>query len=311
MRCGRGHRSLRPALRLHPLERRPRAPLPHRRRGRAQAGGAGDGGGTGGRPSTPRQDLLRPPPRPVGPDPALRATGRAGRSLPRLHRPRRGRLHRGDRRAVPDPHGRAHGGRPCIRLPRQGHPAPAGKVARPQGRGDPLPPALRGSRHESRGARSLRGEEPAHPRHARLSRRPRLPRGRDADDAADPRRRDRQALRHSPQCARHGALSPDRPRALSQAAGGGRARSGLRDQPELPQRGDVDPAQSRVHHARVLPGLRRLPGPHGPHRGDVLPSEPRDPGGTSLRYQGEDIELGGRGDASRSSKPSPWPSGSA
>ena len=41
-----------------------------------------------------------------------------------------------------------------------------------------------------------------------------------------------------------------------------------RDQPQFPQRGHLDAAQSRVHDARVLSGLQRLPGPDDDDRGD-------------------------------------------
>jgi len=44
-------------------------------------------------------------------------------------------------------------------------------------------------------------------------------------------------------------------------------REGIRDQPQFPQRGTVDQAQSRIHHDRVLSGLRGLPRPDGPDRG--------------------------------------------
>ena len=37
-------------------------------------------------------------------------------------------------------------------------------------------------------------------------------------------------------------------------------REGVRDQPQLPERGDLDPAQPRVHDDGVLRGLRRLSG---------------------------------------------------
>ena len=57
--------------------------------------------------------------------------------------------------------------------------------------------------------------------------------------------------------------------AVPEAPGGRRLRAGLRDQPQFPQRGAVDPAQPRVHDARALPGLRRLPRPDGPDRADV------------------------------------------
>ena len=59
-----------------------------------------------------------------------------------------------------------------------------------------------------------------------------------------------------PQRARHGPLPAHRPRALPEAARGGRLRARVRDQPQLPQRGHLDAAQPRVHDARVLPGVR-------------------------------------------------------
>ena len=54
----------------------------------------------------------------------------------------------------------------------------------------------------------------------------------------------------------------------------GGMRPGLRDQPELPQRGHRRRAQPRVHHARVLPGLQRLRRHDGPHRGAPVGPEP-------------------------------------
>src|SRR5262249_42755997 len=42
-------------------------------------------------------------------------------------------------------------------------------------------------------------------------------------------------------------------------------RAGLRDQPQLPQRGHRRDPRPRVHHARALPGLRDLRGPDDPH----------------------------------------------
>ncbi len=93
----------------------------------------------------------------------------------------------------------------------------------------------------------------------RLPRRARVPRGRDPGPPAALRRRGGAPVRDPPQRARHAAVPADRRRALPQAAAGGRLRAGLRDRPRLPERGDGPDAQSRVHHARVLPGLRRLP----------------------------------------------------
>ncbi len=53
-------------------------------------------------------------------------------------------------------------------------------------------------------------------------------------------------------------LPAHRPRTLSQAPAGGRDRPRLRDRTQLPQRRTLPQAQPRVHHARSLPGLRRL-----------------------------------------------------
>ena len=88
----------------------------------------------------------------------------------------------------------------------------------------------------------------------RVPDRARVSRGRDADDAADRRRRAGAAVRHASQRARHAALHAHRARALPEAADGRRHRARVRDQPQLPERGDLDAAQPRVHDARVLPG---------------------------------------------------------
>ena len=103
--------------------------------------------------------------------------------------------------------------------------------------------------------------------HPPLPRRARLRRGRDADDAADRGRRRGAAVRHAPQRARHRPLPAHRARALPEAAGGRRLRARLRDQSQLPQRGALVAAQPRVHDARVLHGLLRLPRRHRDHRG--------------------------------------------
>ena len=63
------------------------------------------------------------------------------------------------------------------------------------------------------------------------------------------------------------ALPAHRAGAVPQAARRRRPREGVRDQPQLPQRGHLDAAQPRVHDARVLRGLPGLPLPDGPHRG--------------------------------------------
>ena len=86
----------------------------------------------------------------------------------------------------------------------------------------------------------------------------RLPRGRDAGAAAAVRRRGGAAVRDAPQRARHAAVPAHRGRAVSQAARRRRVRPRVRDRPRLPERGHRPDAQSRVHDARVLRGVRRL-----------------------------------------------------
>ena len=87
----------------------------------------------------------------------------------------------------------------------------------------------------------------------------RLPRGRDADAADDARRRQRPAVRHALERLRHGAVPAHRARAVPQALHRRRARAGVRDQPQLPQRGRRLHPLARVRDARVLRGVRRLP----------------------------------------------------
>ena len=84
-------------------------------------------------------------------------------------------------------------------------------------------------------------------------------RGRGADAARDRRRGGRPAVHHAPQRPGHRPLPADRPGAAPEAAAGRRHRAGVRAGPRLSQRGHQTPAQPRVHHARGLPGLRRLP----------------------------------------------------
>ena len=79
--------------------------------------------------------------------------------------------------------------------------AAAGEVARALRRRGALPPALPRPDRQPRGARGLPQRAAIIARHPRVLRRARLPRGRDADDAGDPRRRRRPALRHVPQRA--------------------------------------------------------------------------------------------------------------
>ena len=82
--------------------------------------------------------------------------------------------------------------------------------------------------------------------------------GRDADPAADPRRRQRAPVPHPHQRLRSRPLPAHRPRAVPQAAVRRRRRAGLRARPGVPQRGGGLQPQPRVHPAGGLPGARRL-----------------------------------------------------
>ena len=82
-----------------------------------------------------------------------------------------------------------------------------------------------------------------------------LRRDRDAGAAAGARRRERAAVPHPPERVRHRHDAADRPGAVPQAGRGRRRRAGLRDRPDLPQRGHRLHPQRGVHHARGLPGL--------------------------------------------------------
>ena len=118
-----------------------------------------------------------------------------------------------------------------------------------------------------------------------------LHRGGDAGLPPDPRRRAGQAVHHAPQRARHGAVPAHRARALPEAPHRRRLRAGVRDRPRVPQRGPLDAPQPRVHDARALPGLRRLPRRDGAHRGARRP--PRDGAARhhQLTYGGRELDL--------------------
>ncbi len=200
-------------------------------------------------------------------DPGLPAPGRRvgarlgdlqGARLRRSGRRRRPRLPIEDQRAV---------GLGLVALvPGQMLPAAAREMARPPGRRDALSPALPRSGGEPGFAARVRDSQPDRLGDPPLLRGARLPRSRDADDAADRRRGAGAAVRHASQRARHEAVPPHRAGAVPEAAHRRRHGARVRDQPQLPQRRHLDAAQPRVHDARVLPGLRRVPGPDGAHR---------------------------------------------
>ena len=143
----------------------------------------------------------------------------------------------------------------------------AGEMARAHRRGDPLQAALPRPHREPGLAEGLRDPQPCHPRHSPVPRRARLPGGRDADDATGGGRRARPALRHAPQRARPAAVPAGGAGALPEAAHGRRDGAGLRDQPQLPNEGISTAPQPRVHDARVLRGLQRLPEADGVDEG--------------------------------------------
>ena len=167
---------------------------------------------------------------------------------------------------VPDPNRGTDRSCRLPRLPGEGPPAAPREVARPCRPGHPLPAALPGPARESADPRGVpppgRNGFVDAPLHGR----------RGFSGSRDP---------HAP-AARHrggGAAVPDpapgprdRPlpaggaRALPEAPRGRGVPAGLRDQPQLPERGALHPAQPRVHHAGVLPGVQRLRRHDGSHR---------------------------------------------
>ena len=86
-------------------------------------------------------------------------------------------------------------------------------------------------------------------------------------------------VRHASQRARRRHVPAHRARAVPEAARRRRLRARLRDQPQFPQRGPVDAAQPRVHDARAVPGVCRLPRLHGHGRAHVP-----GPGATRARH---------------------------
>ncbi len=92
-------------------------------------------------------------------------------------------------------------------------------------------------------------------------------------------RRGRAPVRDASPRARPRPLPAHRPGAVPEAPRRGRLPEGLRDQPQLPQRGHLHPPQPRVHDARVLHGVRRRARPDGAHGGaphERRAGDPRD-----------------------------------
>ncbi len=136
---------------------------------------------------------------------------------------------------------------------------PPGEAPRPDRRRDPLSPARARPDRQRGGPRAVH-----HPRAgdlcgAPVPRRGGVHRGRDAGPAAALRRRHGPPVHDPSQRPGPRPLPADRHRALPQAADRRRPGAGLRAGQELPQRGRRHHPQPRVHDARVVRGLRRLP----------------------------------------------------
>ena len=138
--------------------------------------------------------------------------------------------------------------------------AAAGHVPRPHRRRAALPPPLPRPADERGDARRLHAprahghRDPARARRRRASSRSRR---RCCSRATAARSRGRSSTHHNQ--LDQDALPAHRDRALPQAADRRRARARLRARQGLPQRGHLVQAQPRVHDARVVRGLRRLP----------------------------------------------------
>ena len=89
---------------------------------------------------------------------------------------------------------------------------------------------------------------------------PGISRSRDADAADGARRGRRAAVPHAHERVRPGPVPAYRAGTVPQALHRRRTGPGLRDQPQLPQRGCRQHALAGVRDARDLPGVRRLPG---------------------------------------------------
>ncbi len=207
-----------------------------------------------------RQALLRDAARRHGRDPGDAVPGPARRGVAgvlegerRPRRPRR-RHRRGDHLAAR----RALGARRELGADRE---VPASAARQAQGSHRPRgarPPALRRPHREPGGAPDAPGAQRRGALAALDADGRRLRRGRDPDAAGRARRRERAPVHHAHQRLRRRPVPAHRAGAVPQAARGRRDREGLRDQPELPQRGRRLHAQPGVHDARGVRGLRRL-----------------------------------------------------
>ena len=138
----------------------------------------------------------------------LHPAGRAaGARLQDLQAARLRRLGRRRGPAVPDEDERVDDLGVAARVPGQVPAAAAGEVARPAGRRDSVPAAVSRSHRQPGLAAGVRGPQPRRHGDPRVPDRARVPRSRDADDAADRRRRAGAAVRDASQRARHARCS--------------------------------------------------------------------------------------------------------
>ncbi len=111
------------------------------------------------------------------------------------------------------------------------------------------PPAGTAQRRDPSAGQSLPAGDPGGPG---------LSRGRDANAAVAARGSSGPSVLDTHERHGHGFVPAHRPRAVSQALRGRRNRPGLRDQPELSQRGCRLHPLARIRNAGDLPGLQRL-----------------------------------------------------
>ena len=171
------------------------------------------------RPHRPDPDLRPPRPRRTGRIRSLRPAGR-GRGLPGRQRRR---LHHPDRR------NHRHGGRAraAVQVPAR----PAREMARPAGRRNQVPAALRRPDHQSRRQRGLPQAVAAHPIHPAFHGRRGFRRSRNAHSPAPVRRRAGAALQDPPPGPRHAAVHAHRRRTLPEAADRRRHGTRVRNRP--------------------------------------------------------------------------------
>ena len=196
-------------------------------------------------------------------DPDLPAARHARRGLRGLQEVRRGRHPRGHRHAVQDEDRRAVGARRRAAHADQVAAAAARQVAWHGGRRHALSPALRRPHRQRAEPQRVHHAQP-HPASTCATSSTRWISSKSRRRCC---RRIPGGAAARPFKTHHNALDMDMylriaPELYPQAPDRGRLRARVRDQSQFPQRGRVDAAQPRVHHARAVRRLRRLQRPH-------------------------------------------------